>query len=321
MQAKGMKSKLLLGFEDSYNTMATTWQNMPFNENSLASSQSLIESNTITGTRNPMQPALGQIDVSGSITIPLDVRSIGYWLKAVFGAPTTTAKTPAAGETPAKGPYTHVFKIRDSQPSISIEKGFGDINKYEQYSGVKVSKISFDAEVGNNETTVQMDLLGCDEVTANTSAKADAVMLPMLRFNNFNASCKQGGKVMGVARKMTIDLDCGLDNDSYVLNGKGTRIDIPEGIIKVSGSLTTLFTDLDLLNLAINGTETSLELLYTIGDYSLSILIPEVQLERKSPSITGPKGVTLETTFNGFYGDDAQKSAIVVTLVNDVETY
>lgn len=80
-QAKGMKSSTLFGFEDSYGTKQTAAAKvikLPFNSNTLSSTQSLITPGTITGTRNPVQPGLGQIDVSGNIVIPLCARNIGY---------------------------------------------------------------------------------------------------------------------------------------------------------------------------------------------------------------------------------------------------
>lgn len=316
-QAKGMKSSTLFGFEDSYGTKQTAAAKvikLPFNSNTLSSTQSLITPGTITGTRNPVQPGLGQIDVSGNIVIPLCARNIGYLLKGVFGAPTTSAD--ASGKI-----YTHVFKLTEEQPSFTMEKGFNDIGKYTVYTGCKISKLQFNAEVGNNETTVQADLMAADETIESATINTNAKMQPVFRFDNINATIKQGGTVLGTGRKMSLDIDCGLDGDTYCLNGKSTRPAINEGVMGLSGSLTTLFTGLDLLNLAINGTETSLELLFKAGKFSLSLLLPEVQLQRKSPEISGSKGITLDTEFQAFFSDDTQKSAIVATLINDVASY
>lgn len=318
MQARGMKSKVLIGFEDSYGTKQTAAgkvYQLPFNSFSLKASQSFITSNTITGTRNPVEPANGQKDVSGSGTFPLEARSIGYLLKGLFGAPTTTAVTDKTGM------YQHVFKLTDSQPSMTVEKGFSDIGKYELFTGVKISKLDFDAEVGNNETTVKAEMAGKSGAPQSSSISATAAMLDIKRFQNTGATVKQDGAVLATSRKMSISIDAGLDTDTFCLNGTAERTDIAEGVMSISVDLTTLFTDTDEMQKAIDGTPVSLELLYQTGDFSLSILLPEVKLEQTSPEISGPKGITLDMKGQAYYGSSTQKSAAVVTLINDVKGY
>lgn len=317
-QAKGMKSTTILGFQSDFDTMQTSASKLfkiPFNKNQLTSKQTLITPSTITGTRNPVSPGMGQIAISGNLELPLETRSIGYILKGLFGAPTSTADT---NDTTL---YHHVFKVSDSQPAMTIEKGFPDIGEFYQYTGCKVSKLSFSAEVGNNEATYTADMVGKGESLATTSLSATATMLSILRLNNFNATVKQGGSVLGNCTKLTLDVDAGLDTDGYVLDGSAEVDDIPEGILAISGTATTKFTDATLYNLAVNGTSTSLELVYASGKHILDILLPEVQLERQAPEITGSKGITADVSYQAFHNTDSENSAIIVTLTNDVASY
>lgn len=318
MQAKGMKSALRIGFEDEFGTAQTTADKivkMPFNANSLKSSQSLIKSETITGTRNPVEPGNGQKECAGDITVPLDARSIGYWLKAMFGAPETAA---VEGK---EGFYKHTFKIKDEQPSLTIEKAFDDIKKYERFIGCKLSSMDFDAEVGNNETTVKMSFMGKDGGPSEESLNAKATYKPLIRFDNINCTVKTDGETLATARKLTTTINGGLDGDTFCLDGTASRTDIAEGIMAVSGTLTTLFTDLSMLNKAINGTNISIEQIMKRGDYELSILIPQAKLERSSPEISGPKGITLETNYEAFTDEGDANSVVVVKLTNDVAAY
>ncbi len=317
-QAKGMKSVTVLGFQDDMATTQTAAAKLfkiPFNKNQLVSKQELITPATITGTRNPVAPGMGQISVSGSLELPLEARSIGYILKGFFGAPVSTVD--GTDETI----YHHVFKLQDDQPPMTIEKGFPDIGQFFQYTGCKVNKLSFDAEVGNNEATYTADMVGKGEKLATASLNAAAAMLDILRLNNFNATVKQGGAVLGNCTKFTLNMDGGIDTDGYVLDGSAEVNDLPEGVVSVSGTATTKFTDAALFDLAVNGTATSLELLYASGKFSLDILIPEVQLQRQSPEITGSKGITADVSYQGFHNTDAQNSAVIVTLTNDVMAY
>ena len=129
-QARGYKSAMTIDYEASFGVAPGTKKGvtLPMNSNDLSKAQTLIESDTITNTRNDTQPALGRVSVDGDIEMPADYMSSGYMLKALFGDPKTT------GTAPNK---THVFTVKDNQPSIIVEKAFPDLNKYVRYKGVK----------------------------------------------------------------------------------------------------------------------------------------------------------------------------------------
>ena len=313
-QARGMKGALLLAFEQTYGVtpVAPVAYRLPFNKNTLTGKQSLIEANTITGRRDPVAPGLGQIDVSGNIEIPLDVRNIGIWLTIMFGVPVTTGTT---------APYTHTWKVHDDMPSVTIEKGFGDLSKYAAYPGCKISKFALSAAVGNNELTANVDIMGANESLNSASIDNDPTQLQLLRFNNFQAAVIEGNTALATCRKMDVNIDFGLDGDTYCLNGQGSRTDIGEGLIQPSGNIEALFKDTTLLDKAINGTETSLKLTFINGPHSLEILLPELIFERSTPTIDGPKGLLLSLAYRSFYSDNADNSAVKITLINDVASY
>ena len=64
-----------------------------------------------------------------------------------------------------------------------------------------------------------------------------------------------------------------------------------------------------------------MEMVFSKGPYSLSFKIPEVLLERATPTVDGPKGVMATLSYNGYYANNSDNSAIVVTLINDVSSY
>jgi len=127
-QARGMKGLLLLAFESEYGVTPGTPNavRLPFNKNTLTSKQSLIESNTITGRRDPTEPGMGQIDTSGNIEFPLDVRNTGHYLALSFGAPTTTSQSTAGTLQGTSGVSTTIATwtaITDGGFKISIDGG------------------------------------------------------------------------------------------------------------------------------------------------------------------------------------------------------
>ena len=312
-QARGYMGQLMLDFETAFGVNPTTAAGkiMPFNSLELVGSQNLIDPATITGTRNPVEPGKGNLSVSGSMTIPMGLKDIGWWLKGMFGAPTTTGTTN----------YTHKYKVGNTQPSLVVQKGFTDLGKYMVYNGVKIGtfKLGFG---GDAELTASMDLVGATEAINSTTYDAAATSVQLQRLNNFQASIKEGGVSVANILSGEIDLDFGLDSTQYVIGKNGTLGDIPEGIIKVSGNIKALFTDTTLLEKGINNTESSLEVAFTIdANNSLTLSIPELIYERKTPPISGPSGVVVDLNWKGYYTDGADASAMVVTLKNSVATY
>ncbi len=70
----------------------------------------------------------------GDVVIPVDAEAFGFWLKAAFGAPTTT-------ETDS---YTHQFNSGSwALPSFSIETAMPEVPRYAMYSGCMVDSLSW----------------------------------------------------------------------------------------------------------------------------------------------------------------------------------
>lgn len=439
VQAKGSKGVLLLAIESSYKTLpgSPTVYKKPFNKNSLSGKQSLIESNTITGTRNPVEPGRGQIDPGGSQEFPLCARNVGLDLLLMFGAPTTTDVSTAGtltgatgatttigtwtavadgafkvaidgGTAQAVGPidfssgvttmanvaskiqaavravstggftnatvtfntetsqfvitsgttgasssvsqltaptsgtnisgtnfmkctagtlaggvalYQHVFKIGDTMPSATMQKGFTDIGKYFTTPGCKIGKWAISMAVGNNELVYTCDIMASTETGGTSALSATPTELPLTKFNNFQCRVLEGGVAASNVRKFDLSVDFGLDGDTFALDGEAARGDISEGMTQVTGSIETLFQDTTQLEKAEQGTESSLQATLTSGNYSLAIDIPEVMFERTSPPIDGPKGLLATLPYRGFYRDNADATAIKITLINDVAEY
>ena len=65
-----------------------------------------------------------------------------------------------------------------------------------------------------------------------------------------------------------------------------------------------------------------MELAFTIdAANSLTFKLPEVQLGYDGPTVDGPTGIKMQHNFTAYYNDSADDASVVVTLVNDVESY
>lgn len=320
-QAMGVYSRTRIYPETALNKLPETVKGfeIPFNSNSLSSTQNTSTPNTISGRRDAAEPMMGNIDASGDLVVPLDSDVFGYILCAAFGKPTTTPVADSAKTGNAK--YKHVFKPGATQPSFSVEKVFSN-GYYSLINGAKVNQIEMSFG-GDGELTSTIGLLGCAETMNKKSAAQDAniTTIPMNRLNNFQASLKIDNKDVAVATELSLTIPFGLDDGGYAIGSKGYRTRINEGIISPSGKLTAFFDDDTFVQKAINSTITSLQIILTKGEDSMTIDVPEVMFARKTPSIEGTTGITQELDYSAFFKNNDLNSCIRFTLINGVAEY
>lgn len=313
----GAKTQTNVAFEEEYGKLpesaATRTINMPFNSNNVASSQNSTDPVTIRGNRNPVEPILGNNDVSGDITVPVDFTAMGFWLAAAIGIPTSQKLN--------EGKYQHTFKIGDGLPSFTMEKAFPGIGQYVQEHGCKVSKISFSFG-GDGELTSTVNIMGGREEILQKPMGSEIIAPNFDRGQNFQCEVKIGGEPAGKITTLSLDIDNGLDGDTYTIGSKGYREAICDGLAKVTGTMEAFFKDATYLEMAEQSQETSMEIIMKMNDdMQMSILLPEIKFARTSPGIDGPAGIKQSLTFNGFYQDNEYNSAVVVTLKNTYKTY
>ena len=317
VQAQGYRARLALAYETAYGVILASPSGfiLPITSSKITAKQSLIEDKTIRGIRDVAPPGLGNIDVQGPVVVPVDEINIGYWLKGLFGSPDTTDSGTA--------PYTHTFKPGFTQPSMCLEQQFLDIGQYFLYNGCKVSKFSTSFEVSNQDLQATIDIMGGKETLATASFLVEPAMRPMTKFGAFMASILDDGQLLANVTKVELTVDTGLDGSVYTLGGGGFRGSLPEGMLAVSGTVTAIFDSMALLDKAVSGAASSIELNLSnpLSGSNLNILLPEIIYERTSPGIDGPKGVSISLPFRAFYNTNASGVSIVATLVNAEPTY
>ena len=316
-QSNRFRTQCLLEYETSYKVApsSTTAVKLPFNSMGLKTNRAIQQPGTIRGSRNPTTPFRGNLDVSGPIVVPVDLVSIGFWLKLLLGTPSTTG---------SESPYTHVFSVGNTVPSAIIDKGFADNTLYYKYDGVKAN--TFDITFGGDgELTASVGLIG-SSITKGTSAydasPTDYTSIAT-RFENFEAAITEGGSSIATLTEVSLSINNNLDGSVYCIGDSGVRSQLPEGQIAVTGSITGLFQDDNLLVKGRNFTESEMVITITDGVYSLAFDIGELVYDQTEPEIQGPgtEGVLQTMGFTGYYQDDSDVSAILITLVNTIATF
>jgi hypothetical protein len=312
-QAKGIQSRLICDTEDTFKTTpasADAWL-LPFVSETLRLSRNLIDSKSIRNTRNPSMPVRGNKDVAGDINLELEP-GLGRIFKALLGTVTTTG---------ASSPYTHTFKV-GTLPSLVIEKQFTDLDTplYFLYNGCKINsgKLSLKSE---GMVDFSISVIGAGETYTTTSFDASATDNGWSPFDGFSATLKEGGTTISTVSEVDMTIENNLDGSVYVLDGTGTRYSLPEGMVKVSGTIKALFLDASLYAKAINHTESALIITFTkgngggtTGNEKLVITVPELIYQPQAPVIPGPAGLLVELPFIGYYNDDSAASSITMVL-------
>lgn len=311
-RAYGWNAKLLLGFEAVYGTppVAGAYYLTPFVSCDLDSAQGLIASNVLGLGRDPTQPYQDVINVDGDIVVPMDVRNIGNWLKAVFGAPTTIGTDP----------YTHAFASgKTSLPSLALELGLPDIPDFPLFTGVRANSIAFNFQ-RSGEAQATINLIGQGDIAQVVTKDNAPNEMVYTRISQFQGSVKKGGVLLGNVTSASVTYSNNLERvETIRSDGKLDGVD--PGVAALTGSLAVRYADTTLMDAARAGTPIDLELSYVIdADNKLVITCHEVYLPKPKRSVSGPGGIEASYDFQG--AKDALLGNMVdVTLTNDVTSY
>lgn len=311
-RAYGWNARLIIGFETVYGTAPASgaFHLVPFVSSDLDSAQGLIESNVLGLGRDPTQPYQDVINVDGDIVIPVDLRNIGHWLKAVFGAPTTTGA----------GPYTHEFKSGGvTLPSLAVEVGMPEIPDFSLFTGVRANSMAFNFQ-RSGEAQVTINLIGQGETPQTITRDASPDLAEYTRFSQFQGSVKQGSNPLGNVTSASVTYNNNLERIETIRDdGKIDGVD--PGVAALTGNIAVRYADNSLMNTARSGVPIDLELAYKIDvDRQLIIECHEVYLPKPKRSISGPNGIEATYDFQGAK-DAVLGNMVTITLINDVEAY
>lgn len=311
-RAYGWNSKLLIAEESTYGTLSDgKYTQVPFASSTIDSEQGLISSNVLGLGRDPTTPFQDVINVGGELAVPVDLRNIGIWLKAIFGTPTTAEDGSA---------FTHTFESgKVSLPSYTLEVGLPEVPEFIRFLGVKADSIAFNF-ARSGEAQVTVSLLAQGETASNTTIAASPDVLSYTRFSQFQGFIKSESKALANITSASVTYSNNLEKIETIRNdGKVEAIDL--GVASLSGSISVRYGDNALMDKARAGTPVDLELGYQISEtQKLVLTCHEVYLPKPKRSVNGPGGVECSYDFQGAKEPTLGKM-ITVSLVNDVEAY
>ena len=311
-RAYGWNAQLLIAEESEYGVMPDTgYRKIPFISSSLDSEQNLLSSNVLGLGRDPTQPFQDVINVDGDMAVPVDVRNIGIWLKAIFGEPTTTE---------ADGVYTHAFESgKIAIPSYSLEVGLPEVPQFIRFLGVRANSIAFNVQ-RSGEAQVTLNLMAQCEKGSTTAIDAVPDVYKYTRVSQFQGYIKSGGEFLANITAASATYSNNLEKIETIRNdGLVEAIDL--GVASLSGSISARYGDNILLDKAREGTPVDVELGYQLTDtMKLVIECHEVYLPKPKRSIDGPNGIECSYDFQGAKSEELGHM-MTIKLINDVESY
>ena len=311
-RAYGWNAQLLIAEESEYGVMPDTgYRKIPFISSSLDSEQNLLSSNVLGLGRDPTQPFQDVINVDGDMAVPVDVRNIGVWLKAIFGEPTTTE---------ADGVYTHAFESgKIIIPSYSLEVGLPEVPQFIRFAGVRANSIAFNFQ-RSGEAQVTLNLMAQCEKGSTTAIDAAPDVYKYTRVSQFQGYIKSGGEFLANITAASATYSNNLEKIETIRNdGLVEAIDL--GVASLSGSISARYGDNILLDKAREGTPVDVELGYQLTDtMKLVIECHEVYLPKPKRSIDGPNGIECSYDFQGAKNEELGHM-MTIKLINDVEGY
>jgi hypothetical protein len=311
-RSRGARSQLAIAFETTYGTAPPSgFIQAPFARFALASERPLLESELLGFGRDPLAPVPDVETTDGTITVPIDLRVWGHWLRATFGDAATTG---------ASAPYTHVFSSGAwTLPSLSIERGLPDVPQFAMFSGARVNTLSWTMQ-RSGQLTAEIGLVAQGETTATTTAAGTPATTELVRFGQFNGSLTRGGSALANVESASITYSNNLDVIA-TLRSDGRIEDADPSMAMLTGSVVMRFADTTLLDQALAGDPAAFVFSFarSAGE-AFTVTVPKVYLPRPRIAIDGPNGI--QVTFDWQAAQDTGGAPMcTATLINDVEAY
>jgi hypothetical protein len=278
-RAQGARALMALAFETTYGTPpASGFTRMPFASTSLGAEQPLLNSELLGYGRDPLAPIKDAVTADGDVVVPLDAEAFGFWLKAAFGAPTTTG---------AEAPYTHEFQSGSWMLPQHVDR--------DRHAGGAALRDVFglrarpdhlaDAALGLLTATARLVAQG--ETVGTTTSAGTPAALELKRFGHFNGAITRNGPPLGNVVSAEITYANNLDRIETIRSDG--RIDGADpSIAALTGRIEVRFADQTLVTQAINGEACEMEFAYLLpSGESFTFTVHAVYLPRPRIEISG----------------------------------
>lgn len=316
------RTTLQIGAESAYNTPGASGHECPKSSITIPSRQELITSDELQSNPNPVLDSKGINAGAGYQFInPVSCDFFGLMCYFMFGDAGYTV-------TGAGDPYTHVFKIANTNPdSLYFEIGDSSAAKYDIHKGLLLHSLQLGGEKTSDLLRATWGLTGSGLATINGGTSNDASadtygdarhILPLME-----------ARVAGSATAYLTGMNLTIQRNPAILmalDGNRYGSDFDLGKFMVDCTLTGWRDSADSLFGLDDDTDKQVSLYSVDPDdatHSIEIEFPESRvLNVEGYSVSGgdaPYPVTAKVS--PYYDDNADATAIMITVINGIADY
>jgi len=228
--------------------------------------------------------------------------------------------------------WDKTYNVPSEQPSFSPERWFPTRSRFYRNGGCKISGLKLDANAGaGGSVMASMDVMGASEDRRATALygsedTAPVIRLPYRKFLQKRIAVQvNGAAVDGKIKSFGVNLNPDLEGDDYTFTStpgaKAVRGSLDEGPLIQEGTLSALFKDTVLADMAETGARGSFRAVMDNSPWRITWFWPEVRFATKTPPIRDKKGVVLDLDWRPFNDTNSEGTSMVVTLRNEIKEY
>ena len=239
-------------------------------------------------------------EAGGDVSVLATYDNIGMLLKAAMGSVSTSGS----------GPYTHVYTLAQTLPSLTIENIRGTATNSEVFEGCKVTSMGLECSAGT-EMVMSLGFI------AETAAARASAGTPSFAGTENVVLHHQSGQLTfnSVAYDIAgfnLSLTTGIDRRD-LLGSKLTKEPLRTGYAEISLSIS--LEAADALYTAVNaGTESDATITWTSGASSIAFNVQNSYIESASDPISDAGIVSQDVVFRGL--SDGSDHGLSITVVN-----
>lgn len=243
------------------------------------------------------------------------ITAIANSTRIVTVAPPLVQETATAGAVVAKGAVlTNGSEIK----SFSIEKEFGDVNKFFLFTGMVADTMSISVEADSKITT-KFGFMGKDSesaaTTSNPGTLTPAPSNDVMNGSTANMLAIEGSTTLAYIKSISVETNNGL-RSKPVISQKSSK-GVSKSRMNVTGSLMLYFTDFSIYQKFRDNSATSLtfSILDSSGEYV--VYLPSVKFtETKIVSGGADQDVMVEGGYQALKDPITNKSILITKISN-----
>ncbi len=262
----------------------------------LSLNRKTIESDEIRDDRHMGHFLPGEKSVSGDINLEFSYGGCDDLLAATF-----------------YGNWSeNILKTGTSEQSLTVERGFTDIDQYQVFTGCVPDEMRLSIQPGSlisGVVSLKGKSMKLSETPLDTVPEPANDNAPMDSFQGF---LREGGNLLAVAAGLDIKLENGVAA-AFTL-GEDTARQFSSGRSRVSGELTAYFENSALIRKFINGVSSSLEIEMVGEGGRYKLLLPNVLYTGAEMPVRGEEAVVITLPFAALY-DETEQTNIQITRI------